>query len=79
MFVQAVAFLYSRQAHRTDAVHFAIALAYYGLIKVPDSSRLAEMDYRTPCLPLLLEIAYGPPLTVQSQRTWTPKATKSAD
>lgn len=41
-----MAFLYSRQAHRTDAVHFAVALAYYGLIRVPELSKTSEMDYR---------------------------------
>ncbi|CAD6583189.1 MAG: hypothetical protein TREMPRED_003480 [Tremellales sp. Tagirdzhanova-0007] len=34
-FEKAVAYLYSKTALRTDAVHFASALAYYGLLRVP--------------------------------------------
>lgn len=34
-FERAVAFLYTRPQHQTDAVHFAIALAYYGLLRCP--------------------------------------------
>ncbi|CAO1614488.1 unnamed protein product [Sympodiomycopsis kandeliae] len=34
-FERAVGFLYSRPQHQADAVHFAIALAYYGLLRCP--------------------------------------------
>lgn len=34
-FERAVAFLYSRPQHQADAVHFAITLAYYGLLRCP--------------------------------------------
>lgn len=34
-FERAVAFLYSRPHHQADAVHFAITLAYYGLLRCP--------------------------------------------
>ncbi|CAO1637939.1 unnamed protein product [Parajaminaea phylloscopi] len=34
-FERAVAFLYTRPQHQTDAVHFAIALTYYGLLRCP--------------------------------------------
>jgi len=40
--LQAVAYLYSKPALRTDAVHFAIALSYYGLLRVP--SRADDTD-----------------------------------
>jgi len=35
---QAVAFLYEQQQYQVDAVHFAIALTYYGLLRVTPSS-----------------------------------------
>lgn len=34
-FERAVHFLYGRPQHQTDAVHFAIALSYYGLLRCP--------------------------------------------
>ncbi|EIW72690.1 hypothetical protein TREMEDRAFT_70789 [Tremella mesenterica DSM 1558] len=37
-FERAVAYLYSKPSLRTDAVHFAIALQYYGLLRVPAAS-----------------------------------------
>ncbi|GFZ43143.1 hypothetical protein JCM24511_00862 [Saitozyma sp. JCM 24511] len=46
-FERAVAYLYSKPQLRTDAVHFAIALAYYGLLRVPsrgDDAELREFD-----------------------------------
>jgi len=37
-FERAVAYLYSKPALKTDAVHFAIAMQYYGLLRVPPKS-----------------------------------------
>lgn len=37
-FERAIAFLYSRSQHQTDAVHFAITLTYYGLLRCPTST-----------------------------------------
>jgi len=42
---QAVAFLYSRPACQADAVQFAIAFAYYGLLRVPPNSKASQIDY----------------------------------
>ena len=41
---QAIAYLNDKPTLRTDGVHFAIALAYYGLIRVP--TRTEENDIR---------------------------------
>ncbi|PWN27775.1 NIC-domain-containing protein [Jaminaea rosea] len=38
-FERAVAFLYARVQHQSDAVHFAIALAYYGLLRLPPAGQ----------------------------------------
>ncbi|GMK55571.1 hypothetical protein CspeluHIS016_0206270 [Cutaneotrichosporon spelunceum] len=43
-FERAVAYLYSKPQLRADAVHFAIALQYYGLLRVP---RADEIDILT--------------------------------
>ncbi|KIS01485.1 nuclear pore complex protein Nup93 [Cryptococcus deuterogattii 2001/935-1] len=42
-FEKAVAYLYSRPQMKTDAVHFAIALSYYGLLRVPPKGDEAEL------------------------------------
>lgn len=44
--LQAVAFLYSRSQHQVDAVQFAVALAYYGLLRVPSAANTSQVDYR---------------------------------
>ncbi|GAA5858920.1 hypothetical protein JCM8547_007156 [Rhodosporidiobolus lusitaniae] len=38
-FERAVAFLQQHQAYQADAVHFAIALAYYGLLRVTEAGK----------------------------------------
>ncbi|GAA5894119.1 hypothetical protein JCM6882_007988 [Rhodosporidiobolus microsporus] len=43
-FERAVAFLQQNQAYQADAVHFAIALAYYGLLKVPEGGKTADHE-----------------------------------
>ena len=43
--MQAVAFLHSRPACQADAVQFAIALSYYGLLRVPAEAHASQMDY----------------------------------
>ncbi|KIR56238.1 nuclear pore complex protein Nup93 [Cryptococcus gattii Ru294] len=42
-FEKAVAYLYSKPQMKTDAVHFAIALSYYGLLRVPPKGDEAEL------------------------------------
>nr|ODN86462.1 nuclear pore complex protein Nup93 [Cryptococcus depauperatus CBS 7841] len=42
-FEKAVAYLYAKPHMRTDAVHFAIALAYYGLLRVPSRTEVTEL------------------------------------
>ncbi|ODN84353.1 hypothetical protein L202_00321 [Cryptococcus amylolentus CBS 6039] len=42
-FERAVAYLYSKPQMRTDAVHFAIALSYYGLLRVPPKGDEADL------------------------------------
>lgn len=43
-FERAIAFLHARPAHRTDAIHFAVALRTYGLLKVLEQSQAPELD-----------------------------------
>ena len=43
---QAVAFLYGNSQYQTDAVHFGIALAYYGLLRVPTREETSDVDIR---------------------------------
>ncbi|WWC86091.1 uncharacterized protein L201_000962 [Kwoniella dendrophila CBS 6074] len=42
-FEKAIAYLYSKPQLKTDAVHFAIALNYYGLLRVPSKGEEAEL------------------------------------
>ncbi|WFD25749.1 nuclear pore complex subunit [Malassezia nana] len=46
-FESAIAFLQSRAALHVDAVHFAIALTYYGLLRVPPASAVSQFEYLT--------------------------------
>lgn len=46
-FESAVAFLQSRAALHVDAVHFAIALTYYGLLRVPRAGTASQFEYLT--------------------------------
>ncbi|PWN43818.1 NIC-domain-containing protein [Ceraceosorus guamensis] len=46
-FEQAVAFLYSRPQHQVDAVQFAAALSYYGLLRVPSQAHTSATDLLT--------------------------------
>ena len=43
-FENAVAFLCSRPAYQVDAVHFAIALTYYGLLRVSSAAQAPSLD-----------------------------------
>ncbi|WRT63978.1 uncharacterized protein IL334_000905 [Kwoniella shivajii] len=42
-FEKAVAYLYSKPQLKTDAVHFAVALSYYGLLRVSPKGEEAEL------------------------------------
>lgn len=44
--VQAIAFLQQHSQYQADAVHFAIALEYYGLLRVPPRSKIADVELR---------------------------------
>lgn len=46
-FERAIAYLYSKPALKTDAVHFAIALQYYGLLRVPGPTADPAIDLLT--------------------------------
>lgn len=46
-FEKAVAFLHARPAYQVDAVHFAIALTYYGLLRIPSASETSQFDTLT--------------------------------
>lgn len=43
---QAVAFLHGNSQYQVDAVHFASALAYYGLLRVPAQAEASDIDIR---------------------------------
>ncbi|KAK4050856.1 nuclear pore complex subunit [Microbotryomycetes sp. JL201] len=43
-FERAIAFLYLHAQYQTDAVHFAIALAYYGLLRIPGKQKSSDVD-----------------------------------
>nr|XP_031861265.1 uncharacterized protein CI109_003235 [Kwoniella shandongensis]KAA5528337.1 hypothetical protein CI109_003235 [Kwoniella shandongensis] len=42
-FERAIAYLHSKPQLRTDAVHFAVALSYYGLLRVPTKGEEVEL------------------------------------
>ncbi|PWZ03679.1 NIC-domain-containing protein [Testicularia cyperi] len=44
-FEKAVGFLFSRSAYQVDAIHFAVLLAYYGLLRVPSQAASSQVDY----------------------------------
>ncbi|TKY89944.1 hypothetical protein EX895_001242 [Sporisorium graminicola] len=44
-FEKAVGFLFSRSAHQVDAIHFAVVLAYYGLLRVPSQAASSQVEY----------------------------------
>ncbi|SAM84527.1 related to NIC96-nuclear pore protein [Ustilago bromivora] len=44
-FERAVGFLFSRSAHQVDTIHFAVALAYYGLLRVPLQAASSQVEY----------------------------------
>lgn len=44
-FERAINFLYSRPATQIEAVQFAIALTYYGLLRVPPADKTSQLDY----------------------------------
>ncbi|GAA5959783.1 hypothetical protein JCM3765_000101 [Sporobolomyces pararoseus] len=43
-FELAIAFLQQHSQYQADAVHFAIALEYYGLLRVPPRSKIADVE-----------------------------------
>ncbi|GAA5859368.1 hypothetical protein JCM1840_004583 [Sporobolomyces johnsonii] len=43
-FERAIGYLQQHSAYQADAVHFAIALAYYGLLRVPPQSKMAAVE-----------------------------------
>ncbi|KAM0753758.1 NIC-domain-containing protein [Meredithblackwellia eburnea MCA 4105] len=43
-FERAVAFLHQHSHFQADAVHFAIALAYYGLLRIPSKAITSDVD-----------------------------------
>ncbi|SCV71462.1 BQ2448_3050 [Microbotryum intermedium] len=43
-FERAIAFLHQHSQFHVDAVHFAIALEYYGLLRIPFAPRTSEVD-----------------------------------
>jgi len=45
-FLQAVAALYEHAELQVEAVHLAIALAYYGLLRVPGREDMSDVDIR---------------------------------
>lgn len=49
-FERAVGFLYSKGQHQVDAVNLAVALTYYGLLRVPPLSKTSHVDYLTSML-----------------------------
>lgn len=44
-FEKAVGFLFSRAAFQVDAIHFAILLCYYGLLRIPSQSVSSQVEY----------------------------------
>lgn len=48
-----MAFLHQHAQYQADAVHFAIALAYYGLLRIPVKAKVAEVDLRSSSLAFL--------------------------
>ncbi|QRW05028.1 nucleoporin-interacting protein NIC96 [Ceratobasidium sp. AG-Ba] len=59
LFEQAIAALYENPDHRIEAVHIAVALAYYGLLRVPSTSESSQVDILTaiPFQPSALNLA----------------------
>ncbi|KAF8707506.1 Nucleoporin-interacting protein NIC96, partial [Rhizoctonia solani] len=57
--LMAVAALYEHPDHRIEAVHIAVALAYYGLLRVPSTSEASQVDILTsmPFQPPALNLA----------------------
>lgn len=43
---QAIAFLHQHSQYQADAVHFAIALEYYGLLRIPSRPKHNDVDLR---------------------------------
>ncbi|TIA94364.1 hypothetical protein E3P81_00121 [Wallemia ichthyophaga] len=46
-FERAVAYLYNNVQYQVDAVHFAVALSYYGLLRAPEKSHTSEIELLT--------------------------------
>ncbi|KAG8721577.1 hypothetical protein FRC08_012020 [Ceratobasidium sp. 394] len=57
--LEAIAALYENPDHRIEAVHIAVALAYYGLLRVPSTSESSQVDILTavPFQPPALNLA----------------------
>lgn len=43
---QAIAFLHQTSQYQADAVHFAITLTYYGLMRIPSRAMTSDVDLR---------------------------------
>ncbi|KAL1923580.1 uncharacterized protein VTP21DRAFT_8560 [Calcarisporiella thermophila] len=46
-FERAIDYLVQTDQYQVDAVHFAIALAYYGLLRIPENPHVADVNYVT--------------------------------
>lgn len=55
---QTIAFLYSRPQYQVEAVQFASALIYYGLLRVPPTSISSQVEYLTLSQESGKEVAY---------------------
>ncbi|WFD29131.1 nuclear pore complex subunit [Malassezia sp. CBS 17886] len=57
-FERAIGFLHSRPAYQVDVVHFAAALTYYGLLRVPRASAASQFDCLTVATDRGVQVAY---------------------
>jgi nuclear pore complex protein Nup93 len=64
---QAVAFLHQHSQYQADAVHFAIALCYYGLLRIPARSKSSEVDLRAFIFLFTSTFAHSPSVVVVEQ------------
>ncbi|KAH7345172.1 nucleoporin-interacting protein NIC96 [Rhizoctonia solani] len=76
MFEQSIAALYEHPDHRIEAVHIAVALAYYGLLRVPSTSEASQVDILTsmPFQPSALNLALLITRYIKPFMTSEPKA-----
>ncbi|KAL5641437.1 hypothetical protein ACGC1H_001799 [Rhizoctonia solani] len=76
LFEQAIAALYEHPDHRIEAVHIAVALAYYGLLRVPSTAEASQVDILTsmPFQPPALNLALLITRYIKPFMTSEPKA-----